>query len=263
MAKIENLPFGPLLTKRVKLKGDHFSVSQAGTFNICKRKWAFEKFYGWKSGSKAADNGKACHEELEEYLLTGTVDEDFLFYPSVYNLLPLIPKPMQRGLQVEREIRFSIGDINVLGACDWTLEKGDYIIVGDHKFTGNFAYAKDTKEKLISDPQGAMYAYYFFTLGYNHVELCWNYTKFKEFSPRWRKVPSLTNHFEVAYEEILPTVKATYKTMKKMKKLRESKLLPMEIEGNWEGCDAFGGCAFKDYCQERPRTTSDLMRLFR
>jgi hypothetical protein len=271
--KPNRLPFGQMPKKLNRAKmakmPKHSSASQIGTFDSCNRKWAFEKFFGWSSFSDSARNGVACHKQAERYLKGKKLDRKFQFFPSLNAITEFIPEPMSRGLKVEEKFNFLLyghsGPIHVLGYVDWSLATSkNSIIIGDHKFTGNLSYAKDTKEKLMNDPQACLYTAWKYEVGYDYFKLRWNYTPFVKQGAggRIKTVKVLPVWVDVRHKDILPRMEKSYDSMVQMRELRERQIHPMDIEGNVESCGNYGGCPYLDYCTDmRPQSVNEVLSI--
>ena len=157
------------------------SATALDTFSSCPRKWAWKAIAGIPSPpTPSTALGELVHSELERYLKEGTLpDQSSDAGRIATDGLKLLPAPKTPGMIVEKKFDFSMLGHTYTGRLDF--EIGPYPIdargnpltvvdgavgvgmslptVGDHKTTGDMAYAK-TPDVLKTDVQAILYAVY-------------------------------------------------------------------------------------------------------
>lgn len=250
-------------------KIDHpyvFSASQVSTFRLCPRKWAFDKINGIRAESnKSAQLGTEVHDILEKYLklgtpISGATEAGQIAISGTHNL----PTPRSPGMSVEDWFQVVIGNAVFIGKKDFEFVRGvskpfwkpeevpfwkpESPLVGDHKTTSNFAWAK-TEEDLLEDVQSGIYSYDAHKKsGAEEVNLFWNYyrtTGARASEPRRTviKLPVIQNIVEGIAE-----------TSDQMIAIINSGNKAESVEQNLDACQAFGGCFYKknDICKIAP-----------
>lgn len=229
------------------------SASQLETFASCMRKWAWEKIGGFKPPQNAsAGLGDRVHKLLEAYLKTGALPDQSTREGEIATAgLHLIPAPQAPGLTVEFEFNFSSPRGNLFtGRKDFIVRVPGYpTLVGDHKTTSDFKWAKD-EEELRSNIQAVIYAADALLRDKGEaVDLRWVYYLTKG-SPKAREVttrllvPDVAQAFEAVdnLADQLHTVRAltTPETI-------------LEVPPNLDSCQKFGGCPHQFRCNFSPQ----------
>ena len=139
------------------------SASQLETFTTCQRKWAWEKVAGFASDeTEATLLGGRVHKILEDYLEHGTLPDQSTREGEIATAgLHLLPPPKLPNQRIEFAFKFRSPRGNVYqGRKDFTLlpaAPGDIPLVGDHKTTSDFRWAK-SDEDLRTNIQALIYA---------------------------------------------------------------------------------------------------------
>ena len=228
-----------------------FSVSQIETFQLCPRKWAFEKLDGLeRKSNKFAELGGRVHDVLEDYLKkakpidTSTV-EGRIAKPGIKYL----PFPKTPGMRVEKwfSIVFGVAAYRGLKDVEIIQDQRARPLVLDHKSTRSWNWKK-TREQLLKDTQAGIYAAdAMVKTGAQEVDLNWVYYK-TEGKPDSDLVDTVINRKQVS--EILTR---TDQTARRMIKVINSCNKAMDVTPNFGGCSAFGGCSFREtHCKPKP-----------
>lgn len=252
----------------------HLSASQVKTWRQCHRKWALEKLWFERSPQTVAQaTGTAIHACAEEYLKgDGSWNSPEKHDPAHIAIILQaanagnLPSPGP-DLLIEQEIRLPLGDglPDMLGYIDlvnprtpWSDEFGNLLILDDHKSTSDFKYAL-TEEELRGDVQMVTYAMWGYqpqtglflaehtghprwNAGVDLVEVSHIYQHKKKRASR--RVAARTEYGRVAREwtgivddarEMVTCAAAP-------------PVNPLEIPGNSNACDAYGGCPHRTTC---------------
>jgi hypothetical protein len=231
--------------------GDYISASQIESWRLCKRRWAWgkiDKIYG--PANPAAEKGKIVHEVLEEWLKHGvvidldatrTLPDGTVFKPGPIAAAGLKHLPMPGTCGTERNIFVRTKVAKYQGYIDWDT-KGEIPVVGDHKTTSNFKWAK-TEDDLRKDPQATIYAAALMEeTKKSTVELRWVYylTSGKSQS---KKVSLL-----VLREDIEKNFDDLDVTAAEIMHARKTVKTAKDLEPNVRSCDMFGGCQYRENC---------------
>ncbi len=222
-----------------------FSASQVSTFELCKRKWAFDKIDGVpRESSAAALLGTAVHAQLEAWLRDGTVPDDTEAGQIAKSALHLLPAPKTPGMVLEGEFHIEMGGYLFRGFKD--VEILSVPIVLDHKTTADFKWSK-TSTDLIDDVQGALYAAdAMFRSGSQRCELQWTYMRTR--GARKAKPVNVV----VSRENITPRLEKTVESAAAMTKILASGCAAKDVQYNDKACDNYGGCPYISRCERRP-----------
>lgn len=228
------------------------SPSQHEVFELCKRKWAFQRLDGAPHfESDKMRFGTEGHGVAEQWLRNGTIPPKTEAGEVFKQGMALLPAPHPE-LMIEAELELELdGNIVMVGYIDVLVpphlrpEKRPKVV--DHKFTSDLRYAKKPEE-LRDDAQAVVYSvaamekfnvrevdgawhYYGFS-GPNHKP---NGTKVVPFhhtvdsaSRPWNRI--LGQSHEIATLRRTPGIKA------------------VDVEPTPTACAAFGGCEFADRC---------------
>lgn len=241
------------------------SATQIKTFQGCNLAWYFDKVEGRPRKQSASQAlGEAIHTECENYLEHGTPPTQ----PSVRmainaGLVPRYdPVKVERGLYVVEQPRnyitgLKLAGVPVLGRIDLRLAPTDGIFtVRDWKSASSFNYCM-TPEQLARDVQGLLYLEYGFTLYpeaeagiFDHV-----YLKTKGGAGvQHRATDPLTRAYVSGMW--FNTIEPVVEKMKAVAKCEK----PTDVEYNLRSCDAYGGCAYRDFCPAVNKSSvSELM----
>lgn len=233
--------------------GYWFSASQVSTFDLCARKWAFQKIEGLRSppGPSLA-LGLEMHGQLELWLREGrAINMTVPSGPIAMAGLHLLPMPKTPGLRIEQEFTIEIGGHKFRGYKDYEdFIPGWYPRVGDHKSTKDFRWAK-TPDDLRTDPQGCLYAAEtMWRTGTDACVLEWIYYRTTG-APKAEPVRVLVTRADVT--PVLEQMVKSCDTMTALLDMAETKgLRALDIPPNASACDAFGGCEFQNLCNLSP-----------
>ncbi len=219
---------------------DHLlSASQFKTFESCNRKWGFTYIEGLRQPPTASTQlGTEVHTCAEAWLSSGTFPDiktkpGAIFAPGIEHL----PKP-SKDLEVESYFEHE-GFRGYIDCVDLT---GDVPLVIDHKTTKNPYYAL-TAEKLRNDVQAIVYAASIFARVPNASGLILRWVYYRTTTPQSFKVEVKVSRSEIdtKFQDIL-------RRSESVSILREISTDARGIPRNLNHCNAFGGCPFRDRC---------------
>ncbi len=257
----------------------HVSASQIETFRLCNRKWGIDKIDKVpQPGSKYTEFGTALHKVAEDYLRDGKPPEP----TDPVAKIALAGKrywPDPGTAEIEKYFRWDDGSLTVLGYMDIYQERARTTLVADHKSTGDFRWIKAPAE-LGRNVQANIYAY-MALVGREwgdllpQLDLQWIY--YLRSRPQSRKVQLRVlkdpadfddmapdkgvrpEHYGyVTVDHVLEQWESVYRDGLKMTQLRMSGAKGVELEPNFSGCSAYGGCPYREQ-QCRP-TSADYLR---
>jgi len=224
------------------------SASQVSKAELCLRKWGFPKLDGIKATqNRYAAFGSTTHRYLEEWFVNRTPPPANI--PEGRTALLIIgelPPPQTPGIEIEKEIRLTLGGIPFKGCVDFRiLAQLPRPFVSDHKTCGNFNYAL-TPDTMKDDIAATIYAYDAMCLTNEEaVDLQWTYGQ-----RNGKKV--LPVCAIVTLDEIKPRLERTATTAKLLRDITEEHPKAIELPYDAAGCEAFGGCPFKKLCNLTP-----------
>lgn len=242
-----------------KIKHPHvFSVSQAETFELCNRKWAFLKMDGLVDpGSAASILGGEVHDQLEGYLERGEPLLADRAGKIAMSAVPYLPPPMYPGMQIEEWFYLRVGDAYYRGLKDVEISEGwrsKNPFVSDHKTTKNFMWAKTAEDltggsKGVGNTQAGVYAgHTMHKTGERLVDLQWTYMRTTS-SPLAQPTYAIMDASQVA--RVLERLE---ETTAKMIATKAAYSRAIDVPPNYRGCSAFGGCPFQDNCGVNEKT---------
>lgn len=216
-----------------------FSVSQVETFLTCPRKWGFDKIDGIPSEpNRFAELGQDVHGVLEEYLGKAIpIDPDTRAGRIAMPGIKFLPYPRAPGMRVERWFAIEFGVAAYRGLKDIEIIQGSSIpLVLDHKTTRSWDWKK-TKHELLRDVQAGIYAADAMQkTGADEVALRWLYYR-TEGAPLSEPVDVTIDRKQVS--NILSFVNHT---AKRMIRVLQTCSKAMDVEPDYSGCSAYGGC---------------------
>lgn len=224
------------------------SASQVSTFELCPRKWAFLKIEKLEDPpSRFAKFGTKTHAHLEDWFLHRRLPPQTKEGRAARAILRHLPPPQTPGIDVEHEIGIVVGGVRFKGFIDVRiLNRDPRPLVSDHKTTGDLKWAK-SPDDLPNDVQATLYALDTMNAaGCDAVDLQWTYAT----RDRARSLPVLRT---VTRAEIEPRIAKTAQAAGAMKQLFETQTPALSIEPNAAGCEAFGGCPFRNRCNLSPQ----------
>lgn len=220
-----------------------FSVSQIETFLTCPRKWAFDKIDGIEpSANKWAELGQKVHSVLEAYLERGVpIDSGTRVGSIAMPGIQYLPFPRTPGMRIEKWFAIVFGVAAYRGLKDVELIQGGEIpLVLDHKTTRSWDWKK-SKRELLSDIQAGMYAADAMRkTGADEVALRWLYYR-TEGAPLAEPVDVTINRTQVSN-----ILSFTDHTAKRMIRVIQTCSKAMEVEPDYTGCSAYGGCPHRE-----------------
>jgi CRISPR/Cas system-associated exonuclease Cas4 (RecB family) len=235
----------------------YISPSQIETFRVCPRKWAFAKIDRIpQPQSPAAAFGEACHKYREDWLNFGTPPpSDDKAGKTALAGLEHLPPPGIADVEVKLDMQHTLDNgklLAVTGRVDFFVENqteeklfGELGIplVGDHKTSSDEKWVKTPEKLKGGDAQAAIYgAWALAKTNAQAVDLHWSYM-IKAASPRQLQIKTRMTIAEIAeqYGKVVEDAK-------KMIVFREGNIPAKEVEPNARGCDAFGGCPYREIC---------------
>lgn len=245
---------------------DHYSATQVDTYDLCARKWAFDKIDGIDSPPNAsAALGLEIHGQLERYERDGIqLDLTTKAGEIAMTGLHFLPPPGTPGMVVEGSFMLSAWGHRYKGLKDLSLPPGvlpppllwvpgdplptywdfdpSIPTVIDHKSTSDFKWAK-TRENLPDNVQAAIYgAEAMIRYGTDRARLRWVYYRTKK--PYKAKAVQIV----VTRDQIEKTLIRIKTLSDEMTVIRQSGLKALDLPPNAKACSMFGGCAFQDRC---------------
>lgn len=219
----------------------HWSPSQVNTFNLCNTLWGLEKIDGLRRESTGSQNtGTAWHGEMEEYYINGTM-------PKTPSLLRAIESGTLPPRRPDIEIEASVSEpplmaagVPCVGYIDLRVppDANGHVLIIDWKTCKTYKYTK-TPEQLALETQGVSYMRHSLdkykeatTFSFAH---CYLSTTAKTGS--FRYVESAPQ----SREDVLRAFAPVEETVERMKVAAVAST-GMELQRNWDSCDAYGGC---------------------
>lgn len=235
--------------ERVEYEGKLVSPTEIDTFKLCKRKWAWrwiEKDYG--TANKFAQLGIDVHQELEDWIRHQKAVQSDILIPSLKHF----PMPGE-GVVAERMcgLKVEIGDeeYGFQGKIDVSLLNKTQPQNFDLKTTGDFKWAK-TPEDLLYDTQRVFYG--IFALAEcseaDSVLSRWVYAlTAKPHTSKPVELISSREQTEQAFKDnLIPVCHSILEHTLEFNKA-------MDVEPDYTGCSAFGGCPYKEKCNVTPQ----------
>jgi hypothetical protein len=227
------------------------SPSQIDTYRSCSRKWGFRKLAGQPEPEFSFQvAGKAIHDMLEKYALTGVLPERREKYATaVWNAVPFLPYPSPHH-RCEKHIALRQNQMFIHGYPDLIPHDEcrvvDYKTVSVRRIPFEFAHTPGTLRK---DTQALVYAWSRADTNYS-VDLKWIYIeRAKPF--RVRVVQA-----DLTYEQLSEGMADIWRIAGEMYAHREvvkGFATPIDyvnnaLPANTDFCGAYGGCPHMTYC---------------
>lgn len=221
------------------------SASQLVTFTTCRRAWAFDKLEGVeRPETEATNEGKAIHQEVEDYFRHGTA-------PTRKPAQALLQHLPGRHPALKPEFTFELvwpGEPAYLrGAIDLLDPRVDFIY--DHKTTTNIDRYAKTEDDLRLDAQTVMYglAYRALIRRVDDVNLQWTYVQREDPKTRPPKTrPVVLTQTKALLEEGLhhwaPVVTELVQIHRAKPNIDDVPASP------GEACFKYGGCHYRYQC---------------
>ena len=243
---------------------DHWSASQIETFEMCNRKWWYNKRLKLKvPPTKSTNTGSLVHGEIERYLETG--DESKLGIIARSGLTKLrelraLNPCVELPIGVDKRKGLGTGSPLILlagvpgeGYID-VYVPGKHAIpqVWDHKTTGQMRYAKSEAElrlnhQLISYARAAQVVE-----GKLDSPIEVGHIVYLTESPYTNRVTGTTLSPE-HIEKRIQVLDGVVSLMKQVADVRNE----ISVTPTWEACSAYRGCPFKERCH----STRNIKRL--
>lgn len=244
------------------------SPSEVDKARGCLRAWAFRyaSTVPRPENKASAATGGTLHKTAEGYLANGVIEGPEWAQEMLRAALPLLPRPGTTN--VERKIEQAIDGIPFQGILDMHAYAPEQIFVGDHKTSKDpKRYGVWTRADRLDDPQTLVYG----TLGGNDLHdvfFRWvYYRKTQALLIAERELADDPDRYERAIRTAprKPNVEASDCTLtareirgglervvlpiaQEIYTLREKELDPNDLPGNFDHCDAYGGCPYRSVC---------------
>lgn len=257
------------------------SPSQVETFDLCARKWAYQKIDRIPSPQNAAAAlGEAAHKHRENWLIHGIpppvqqrvsgVEGDLYGYDKAAKLalvgLEHLPPPGKAQVEIPLLLPVTLDAdptvnggkpvrVKVNGRIDFfvpnTPESGFVFgeagipLIGDHKTTSGEQWAKTADDLLTKDSQAAIYAAYALHVVPTApaVDLHWSYMV-KGSSPRQHQV-----RVRMSRDHAMTRFSAVVSRAKSMLRVIQTPgIVASKVEPTVSACEAFGGCPYREVC---------------
>lgn len=236
----------------------HVSASQVGTYELCPRKWWFQKVVHAPDHSSTAsrDLGTAVHAELEDYLKGGPSPTMDIAQSGLVHLPPpgpdllveaaLVPPIIVAGVPWEGKIDVVVPPTPQTPTEAWVI---------DHKTTKDFRYCK-TSDELAHNIQMVSYAHWValrywgpgslvrggYRVKVSHV---YYHTRPDTLGPRAVRSKRVDGWVETVdipaqWAKLTRTVEAM--------KADAAKSSQDEVGVDRDACGAFGGCPYRTRC---------------
>lgn len=257
-------------SKRAPMSTTDFDIaispSQVETFDLCARKWAYNKIDRIPSPQNAAAAlGEAAHKHREDWLIHGTPPPDDktgkLARVGMEHLPPpgkaMVEIPLVLPVTLDADPTVNGGKpvrVKVNGRIDFFMPNtpdgfvfGEVGIplIGDHKTTSGEQWAKTADELLTKDSQAAIYAAYALHVVPTApaVDLHWSYMV-KGSSPRQHQVKT-----RISRDQALTRFSAVVSRAKDMLRVIQTPgIVASAVEPTVSACEAFGGCPYREVC---------------
>ena len=243
------------------------SPSQVETFDLCARKWAYNKIDRIPSPQNAAAAlGEAAHKHREDWLIHGIPPPDDktgkLARVGMEHLPPpgkaMVEIPLVLPVTLDADPTVNGGRpvrVKVNGRIDFfvpnTPESGFVFgeagipLIGDHKTTSGEQWAKTADDLLTKDSQAAIYAAYALHVVPTApaVDLHWSYMV-KGSSPRQHQVRA-----RISRDQVITRFSAVVSRAKDMLRvIQTTGIVASAVEPTVSACEAFGGCPYREVC---------------
>jgi len=258
-------------SKRAPMSTTDFDIaispSQVETFDLCARKWAFNKIDRIPSPQNAAAAlGEAAHKHREDWLIHGTPPPDDktgkLARVGMEHLPPpgkaMVEIPLVLPVTLDADPTVNGGKpvrVKVNGRIDFfvpnTPESGFVFgeagipLIGDHKTTSGEQWAKTADDLLTKDSQAAIYAAYALHVVPTApaVDLHWSYMV-KGSSPRQHQVRA-----RISRDQAMSRFSKVVSRAKSMLRVIQTPgIVASAVEPTVSACEAFGGCPYREVC---------------
>lgn len=222
-----------------------FSASQVSSYEMCPRKWAWNKVDGLPSTSnKYAEMGTQVHSHLETWLTKRKLPAVGEAAAIANAMIPYLPPPQAIDAEnVERRFVWSFEDVSFQGFIDLVqVGTSKDVTIYDHKTTSDLQWAK-SEEDLLDDVQATLYARVLMDqMSTDTVQLQWTY------ATRKARPQVLPVKITVTRDDIESRVAHTVASAREMQEILLSECSAVDVPYNASACGAFGGCPFQANC---------------
>lgn len=220
------------------------SASQIQTYQDCNRKWGFKYLDGLEAPPHpSAELGSRAHEVLAQYLTNGK-PPDLRTKEGAVALAGIRFLPAPGVAQVEQFFTYEDHGIRYRGYIDFQFEDHGTTIIGDHKTTAAFSWAKSPAD-LATDIQATIYAKNaFLTSKKDSVRLRWVYYRTKG-RPQAKLV-----EIDYSYKHLKRTESSLLPVSQEMVNHHAQGRQAQDLKANWKSCFKYGACAFLSRCNE-------------
>lgn len=242
------------------------SPSQVETFDLCARKWAYQKIDRIPSPQNAAAAlGEAAHKHRENWLINGVPPPDDkagkLALVGMEHLPPpgksMVEIPLLLPVTLDADPSVNGGKpvrVKVNGRIDFFMPntpdgfvwgEAGIPLIGDHKTTSGEQWAKTADDLLTKDSQSAIYAAYALHVVPTApaVDLHWSYMV-KGSSPRQHqvRVRMSRDHAMTRFSSVVSRAKSMLRV------IQTPGIVASAVEPTVSACEAFGGCPYREVC---------------
>lgn len=229
----------------------HVSASQFKTYTACARQWWFDKVAKVPRPARPyLDFGTEVHGHLEAYLKHGQRPVNTT--PSgraALAGLSLLPEPQGFGMMVEADLDPPlevVPGVVWVGRADVLIPPPDAWVI-DHKTTKDWRWMKSPQE-LQTDPQVVSYALWSMrhhggsSVRVSHVYYHSQPERLGRGTPAARRVDTTVHRDAAEY------LWAGYQGPVRALVSDGLKVDVSEVEPNWDACDNYGGCPYRQRC---------------
>jgi hypothetical protein len=223
------------------------SVSQAGTFTECQRKWGFVYLDGKRPPPQAsAALGSSVHGELELWNDHGKLPTSAIALAG----LPHAPAPgialSEHSFKLRTPHSWWVGHIDLtydlIGSLYVPALEGEETVIHDWKTTADPKKWGKTPDQLVVDPQLNLYADYAFREGALRVSGKWCYLPTKGLAVA-HPVRVVLARGQVS--DVVGKLDETARDVQTLYRLRPK---AEELKPNRNACSSYGGCPHRTYC---------------
>ena len=222
------------------------SASQISTAEDCLRKWGFQKIAKIETPpNRYAQFGSETHAHMEAWFKSLTVPPDTPTGRAAQALIPHLPPPQTKGLEVEQKIMMELGGVPLVGYVDLRNLAIPVPFISDHKTTSGFHWIPDDWKE---DIQATIYAAdAMIQRDALMVDCQWTYVT-RDKIPKTKPVK-----FRLTYAGIKPRVEKSMQTALVLRDAYNQQIDPMDLPYDATACAKYGGCPFKHLCKLTPQ----------
>lgn len=242
------------------------SPSQVETFDLCARKWAYQKIDRIPSPQNAAAAlGEAAHKHRENWLIHGIPPPDDKAGKLALVGLEHLPPPGKAQVEIPLLLPTVLAAdpsvnggkpvrVKVNGRIDFFMPntpdgfvwgEAGIPLIGDHKTTSGEQWAKTADDLLAKDSQSTIYAAYALHVVPTApaVDLHWSYMV-KGSSPRQHQV-----RVRMSRDHAMTRFSAVVSRAKSMLRVIQTPgIVASAVAPTVSACEAFGGCPYREVC---------------